>query len=134
MCCVIYMGVDPLVTVHLIAGVALVALCLVVGAWGLARAGRMDAPDTARESRVFAHALQLSHTLVFAVLLLGAALLAGGRHAGDPLHARVYGPFMLVAVVAAYGYRTPRPATNVRIFAGAAIVIALLGLRAIWTG
>jgi hypothetical protein len=126
--------VDPLVIVHVGAAVALVASALVVGGWGLARAREIARPVSTRESRWFAHALQLSHTLVLATGLVGVALLVEGHRTHDPLHVQVYGPFMVVAIVAAYGYRTSSAARNVRVFAVAALVIAALGVRAFYTG
>ena len=125
---------DPLVTVHVVAAVGLLATALVAGGWGLARARRIVAPSAEHEGRWYAQVLQLSHTLVVATGLLGLALLADGHRTDDPLHVRVYGPFMLVAIVAAYGYRTRDAALNVRVFAVAALVVAALGLRAFWTG
>ncbi len=127
-------AVDPIVTVHVVAAVALVAASLLAGAWGLARARRLGADASPREARAFAHALQLSHTLVLATGLLGLVLFASGNDVRDPLHARVYGPFMVVAIVAAYGYRTSDAARNVRVFAVAGLVIAALGIRAFFTG
>jgi hypothetical protein len=127
--------VDPLVTVHVVAAVALLAFSLLVGIWGLARARRIAAPQAAgREGRWFAQALQLSHTMVLAAGLLGLALLLEGHRSSDPLHARVYGPFMLVAIIAAYAYRTRDAIVNVRVFAIAALVVLALGLRAFVTG
>jgi hypothetical protein len=126
--------VDPLVTVHVVAAVALLVLALVVGVWGLARARRVGAGGSPRESKAFAQLLQLSHTLVFATGVLGLALLADGHRSGDPLHVRVYGPFMVLAIIAAYGYRTPNATTNVRVFAAASLIIAALGIRAVVTG
>lgn len=126
-------AVDALVTVHVIAAVALVAFALVVGAWGLWRSRVIARPVSSRESRAFAQVLQLSHTLVLATGLLGIALLVEGHRAHDPLHARVYGPFMVVAIVAAYGYRTDNARANVRVFAIAGLVIAALGARAFYT-
>lgn len=126
--------VDPLVTVHLIAASALVVTTLGVGIWGLVRAGSIGAGSNEREARWFAQALQLSHSLVLATLLLGLALLAEGHRSSDPLHVRVYGPFMLVAIIAAYGYRTRDARRNVQIFAISALVIVALGARSFWTG
>ncbi len=125
---------DPLVTVHVIAAVALLASAIAVGAWGLARARRIGSPAAEREGRWFSQLLQLSHTLVLATGLLGLALLLEGHETEDPLHLRVYGPFMVVAIVAAYGYRTRNAVVNIRVFAAASLVIAALGLRAFWTG
>ena len=120
--------------VHVVAAVALLALAIVVGAWGLGRARHIAAPTVEREGRWYAQALQLSHTLVLATGLLGLALLAEGHRSSDPLHARVYGPFMLVAIIAAYAYRTRNATANVRVFAIAALVVFALGLRAFFTG
>jgi hypothetical protein len=41
---------------------------------------------------------------------------------------------MVVAIIAAYGYRTEDSARNVRVFAVSALVILALGLRAFATG
>lgn len=125
---------EPLVTVHLATGAALILAALLVGGWGLLRARRIGGPREPREAAAFAQLLQLSHTLVVATGLLGLALLADGRRPDDPLHARVYGPFMLVAILAAYGYRTASPVRNVRVFAAASLVLVALGLRAFVTG
>jgi hypothetical protein len=129
-----YTAVDPLVIVHVVAAVALLALAMVVGSWGLVRARQIAAPGSGREGRWYAQVLQLSHTLVLATGLLGLALLAEGHRSDDALHVRVYGPFMLVAIVAAYAYRTRDAVLNVRVFAIAAFVVFALGLRAFTTG
>lgn len=126
---------DPLVIVHVAVGAAVVALATAVGLWGVTRARALaDATRPPGEARAFAHALQLTHTLVFAVGLLGVVLLLEQRAADDPLHARVYGPFMLLAILAAYGYRGDDRLLNVRVFALSALVIAALGARALVTG
>lgn len=125
---------DPLVTAHVVVAVALVVAAVVVGVWGLARARSIGSADAPREGRAFSHLLQLSHTLVFAASLVGVVLSLEGHRANDPLHARVYGPFMLVAIIAAYGYRTRVAVTNIRVFAVASLVVAALGLRAFATG
>lgn len=126
---------DPLVIVHLVVAIVLLAAALVVGVWGLLRTDAIASTGESREGTWFAQLLQFSHTLVLATGLLGIALLAEGTHASeDPLHARVYGPFMLVAIVAAYAYRTRNAAMNVRVFAIASLVVLALGLRAAVTG
>ncbi|MCW2956191.1 MAG: hypothetical protein JWO69_1060 [Thermoleophilia bacterium] len=127
-------AVDPLVIVHVIAAVALLVATGVVGIWGLVRTAQVTSPERPREGALFSQLLQLSHTLVLAAGLVGLLLLAEGHRLTDLLHARVYGPFMVVAVVAAYGYRTADARLNVRIFAVAALIIFALGLRAVWTG
>lgn len=125
---------DPLVTVHVAAATLLVVLAVVVGAWGIARSRTIASDEHPREGRSFAQALQLSHTLVLATGLLGIALMLEGHRSADPLHVRVYGPFMVVAIIAAYGYRTGDARANLRIFAIASLVIAALGVRAFTTG
>ncbi|MCW2921378.1 MAG: hypothetical protein JWL76_1252 [Thermoleophilia bacterium] len=125
---------DPLVIVHVVAAVALLVLAIVVGVWGLVRARQIAAPVATREGRWYAQTLQLSHTLVLATGLLGIGLFVEGHRSDDPLHVRVYGPFMLVAIVAAYAYRTKDATLNVRVFAIAALVVFALGLRAFVTG
>ena len=67
---------DPLVVVHVIAAVALLVLAGVVGGWGLVRARAIASNAAPRESRIFGHLLQLSHTVVLATGLIGLALLA----------------------------------------------------------
>ena len=119
---------------HVVAAVVLVASAVVVGVWGLARARTIAGREPGREGRAFAQLLQLSHTMVLATCLIGIALWVEGHRSSDPLHARVYGPFMAVAIVAAYAYRTKVAVTNVRVFAITALVIAALGLRAFATG
>jgi hypothetical protein len=126
--------VDPLVTVHVVAAIVLLALAVVVGVWGLVRARTLGAGEHPRESRAFAQVLQLSHTFVFATGRLGIGLLMADHRSDDPLHVRVYGPFMVLAIIAAYGYRTSNAAANIRIFAVAALIIAALGVRAVVTG
>jgi hypothetical protein len=121
---------------HLIVGVLLVALAGVVGVWGLARSRRIAEPtsEDAGEGRWFGHMLQLTHTLVLATGLIGLVLLVEGHTLSDPLHARVYGPFMVVAIIASYSYRTKDPRRNVIVFAVGALIILALGLRALATG
>lgn len=125
---------EPLVFVHAAAGVGLLLVALLSGVWGLARTRPITSGERDGEGRWFAQALQLTHTLVALTGLLGIALLVAGHGARDPLHARVYGPFMVVAILAAYGYRTRDAARNVRVFAVASLVILALGLRATVTG
>ena len=128
------MPVDPLVVVHVIAAAALVVAAAVVGAWGLVRARSIANPARRREGAAFTQLLQLSHSLVIATGLIGLFLLGDGHRPDDPLHARVYGPFMVIAILAAYGYRTDRAVTNVRVFAIVSLVILALGARALVTG
>lgn len=125
---------EPLVIVHVASAIALLAVAVLVGVWGLARARSIAGGASPREGRWFAQLLQMSHTLVALTGILGAALLLDGNRPSDPLHARVYGPFMVVAIIAAYGYRTGDAVRNVRVFAVSALIVLALGLRAVATG
>jgi hypothetical protein len=126
--------VDPFVIVHVVLAVLLLAMTLAVGIWGLVRTNRIvDDVGHPREGRAFAQLLQLSHTLVLATGLLGLLLLGHEHQPKDPLHVRVYGIFMVLAIVAAYGYRTPDARRNVRVFAITSLVIFALALRAVAT-
>jgi hypothetical protein len=127
--------VELVIIVHVVAAAVLVGAAFAVGIWGLVRARTIAASTSGgREPAFFAQALQLTHTLVLGVGLAGVAMLIAGRAPSDELHVRVYGPFMLVAIVAAYGFRTSDHAANVRVFAVTSLVIGALGLRAMWTG
>lgn len=121
---------DAFQIMHVVAGVATVVLAVVACAWGLARA-RGDGKPIAG---AFAQVLALSQVAVVATGLLGLAVMGGGTRPHDPLHARVYGPFMLVAIVAAWGFRTGEARWNTRVFAIAAGFVAALGVRALMTG
>jgi hypothetical protein len=126
--------VEPLVLVHVASAVALLVVAVAVGVWGLARARSIADGERPGEGRWFAQVLQMSHTLVALTGILGVALLLDGSRPNDPLHARVYGPFMVVAIIAAYGYRTSDATRNVRVFAVSALIVLALGLRAVATG
>lgn len=113
-------------------GYALVALNLTAGCWGLAR---KTVPEG--ESRIDRWFVQVRATAVTTMIATGVAglfLLADGARPGDPLHTRVYGPFMVVAVLVALGYRAEStPLRFQRVFAVANLVIAALGARALFT-
>lgn len=117
----------------MVAAIVLVFAALLVGIWGLARSGQISQGLVPREGKLFSHLLQLSHTLVFTVGILGIMLWFEGHRPNDPLHARVYGPFMVVAIMAAYGYRTRQASTNIKVFAVASLVIFALAIRAFYT-
>ncbi len=119
---------------HLGTGIAVVVLGLVAFVWGIRRA-RRPVPPSARNEAVWVQLVALAQTLVLACGLLGLVLLAeGGAHPKDPLHVRVYGPFMVFAMLAAWGFRTSDRRWNIRVMAVACLFIALLGVRAVTTG
>lgn len=114
-------------TLHVILAVILIVANFVAAGWGLALARRGGA------SRLYSQVLAFSQVIVVGQGLIGLMMLAGGDSPEDPLHTRVYGPFMVIAIVVAYGFRTKDPAQNTRVFAIAALIVALLGLRAFYT-
>jgi hypothetical protein len=85
-------------TVHLLAGVAVVALNLIAGAWGGA------AWIAERPSVGFWYALRAAQLAVIVQVLLGGILLLLGREAADGLH-YVYGLAPLVVSLLAEGAR-----------------------------
>lgn len=126
---------DPLLLLHVLTAALLVAVAGAVCAWGFARSRRLRLGGRGREDRLYTQLVAFMQTLVLAAGLLGLLLLAGdGGSPEDPLHARVYGPFMLVAVIAAWSFRTADPRWNVRVFAVVALFVAALGVRAFVTG
>ena len=150
---------DSVLALHVALGGAVVVLGFGVFAWGLLRVRRMATPGGAGEQlgqpaqsaapavqptaparrgrRVdaFTQLLALSQSAVFACGLLGLVLLArAGSGPDDPLHSRVYGPFMVLAIIAAYGFRTGDARWNTRVFAITSLFVAGLGVRAFYTG
>ncbi len=119
---------------HSALGLILIVANLVVAIWAalLSR----DDERAAQPPRAFIHLAAAAWTLVAAVGLAGLALILGGDGApSDRLHSRVYGPFMVVALLSAYGFREDgRPGFNIRVTAIASLIVVLLGLRAAFTG
>lgn len=119
---------------HVVAGFGIVVLCSIVFVWGLLRA-RRDQPPSARSEGIWVQLVALSQTLVIACGALGLVLLLGaGARPADPLHSRVYGPFMVFTLLAAWGFRTSDRRWNIRVMAVASLFVALLGVRALTTG
>ena len=125
---------DPVVVLHIVAATLLLALATATGVWGivLSRKGRGRPGD--RTLAIWRQGIALTWTLVATTGLLGLALLGGKHHPGDPLHARVYGPFMAFVIIAALGFRTPDQRWNTRVFSVASLFILALGVRAAFTG
>ena len=85
-------------TVHLIAGVAVVATNLAAAAWG-GLAWYRDQPSVG-----FWYVLRTAQATVVVQAILGAVLLLLGREAGDGLH-YVYGVLPIVVALLAEGAR-----------------------------
>jgi hypothetical protein len=128
-------SVNSLLMIHVAAGAAVVAAAAAVAAWGIARGRRLRLGGPAREDRGFTQLVALTQTLVLGCGVLGVMLLAGpGAGPDDPLHARVYGPFMAAALLGAWSFRTADARWNVRVFAVASLFVMGLGVRAFFTG
>lgn len=84
--------------VHLVVGVAVMALNLIAGLWGA------GAWLTGRASVSFWYVLRAAQASVIAQVLLGAALLLSGREATDGLH-YMYGSAPLLVNLFAEGMR-----------------------------
>ncbi len=113
---------------HQSLGGLVVAINLVAGLWGLlVWRGRL------RSSRLFEHALALSHAVIFGQALFGLLLLGGARRAPVELH-YVYGLAPAAAVLFAYSSRTADTRRNTLVFAVIAVVAGLLAARAFMTG
>ena len=120
--------------IHIVAGFGIVALCTVVFVWGILRARRPH-PPSERSERIWVQLVALSQTLVVACGALGLMLLMSAHsRPADPLHTRVYGPFMVFTLLAAWGFRTSDRRWNIRVMAIASLFVALLGVRALTTG
>lgn len=123
----------PVLAIHVAVAVALLALATGVGVWGIVRA-RPGSPIPAQRSELrFLRLVAWVQSAVFAVGLTGLLLLGRSRP-DDPLHAKVYGPFMVVAIVASIAYRSDDGRFNSRLYGIVALVIAALGVRAATTG
>jgi hypothetical protein len=88
----------PLTEVHLILGVATIALNLAAGLWGAV------AWLASRASVWFWYVLRAAQIAVIAQVLLGALLLVGGKEATDGIH-YMYGAAPLVVNLFAEGMR-----------------------------
>lgn len=84
--------------IHLVVGVAVIALNLIAGAWGA------TAWIARRPSVSFWYLLRTAQVSVVAQVILGAGLLVAGREAIDPIH-YMYGAAPLVVNLFAEGMR-----------------------------
>jgi len=125
---------SPVVVLHIVAAALLLALSAITGVWGLAMSRKGRGRPNLRLLELWRQAIAFTWTLVAATGLLGLALLGSGKHPGDPLHARVYGPFMVFVVIAALGFRTGDQRWNTRVLSVASLFILALGVRAAFTG
>lgn len=119
--------------VHLTLGYLLIALNLLVGVWGLAL--RNVATNATSAGRWFIQLRATAFTTMAAAGIAGLMLLGDGRRPSDPLHSSVYGPFMVLGLVVAWGFRADStPLQFQRVLAVTSLIITGLGIRALTTG
>ena len=78
--------------------------------------------------------ISLGHAAVVLTGILGLILLTQVPEPRDPLHARVYGPVMVIAIIYGYSSRTDDARRTLIVFSLIAAMIAGMGLRAVQTG
>jgi hypothetical protein len=116
--------VSPVIFLHYWLGVAVVAINLLAGVWGIAVWRGWLVP-----SRTFGHALALSQTVIIGQAVIGLILLGSNLRAMEQLH-YVYGLLPAALVVFAYSARGRNERRNILIFAIAALLAAALAVRA----
>jgi hypothetical protein len=113
---------------HSINAILLVAVNALAGIVGLVTWRRRVEPRA-----WFTHLVALGQVLLVAQVALGLMLLSDDRRSSDQLH-YLYGTLALLAVLSPWFYAGRDPARRVVWFAGAALLAAALGLRALITG
>ncbi len=119
--------------IHLGLASVTVLLAGITCIWGLIGRRKLQWGATDRGSMAYARIAVLMQTLVIGTAIFGGLLWLNGARPGDPLHVRVYGPFMVAAIIGAWGYRTDDANWNARVVAFSAFFVFLLGLRALFT-
>jgi hypothetical protein len=122
-------------SLHALFAWAVIGLNLAVGVWGL-RLSRLAAAGAGRPRgfQYWPQLLAAAQTAILAEGLFGLMLLGQGDPPSDHLHQSVYGPFMVVAYLVMYGMRTEDQPANLRNYAVCGLIVAALGVRAVWTG
>jgi len=116
------------VTFHYVLGVAVIAINLVAGLWGIA-IWRRWLPT----GRAYAQVLAASQTVIVGQALIGLLLLSQNLRAPEELH-YVYGLLPAALVVFAYSARRADERRNILIFAIASVLAAALSIRAFMSG
>jgi hypothetical protein len=116
-----------MLSVHVVVGVATVAVCVGAAALGFFsyRRGSAGAP--------VAHTLALAQTVLIAQAAVGLLLLSDGRRAPDRLH-YTYGALALGVALSPWFYAPAEGARRLLWFAGTTLVAGALAVRAFMTG
>jgi hypothetical protein len=116
-----------MVSVHVVLGVAVVAVCVAAAVLGLVAYRRRRAGATV------SHALVLAQTVLIGQAAMGLLLLSDNRRAADRLH-YAYGAMALGVVLAPWFYAPAAGPRRLLWFAGTTLVAGALAVRAFMTG
>ena len=116
-----------MVTVHVVVGVAVLAVCAGAAVFGFVSYRRERAGATV------AHALALAQTALIAQAALGLLLLSDGRRAPDRLH-YTYGALALGVALSPWLYAPAEGPRRLLWFAGTTLLAGALAVRAFMTG
>jgi hypothetical protein len=116
-----------MVSVHVVVGVAVLAVCAAAAILGFAAYRRGAAGPWA------AHGLALAQTVLIGQAALGLLLLSDGRRAPDRLH-YTYGALALGVALSPWFYAPVEGPRRLLWFAGTTLVAGALAVRAFMTG
>ncbi|HEU5263664.1 MAG TPA: hypothetical protein VFU34_03435 [Gaiellaceae bacterium] len=119
--------VRAMVSVHVVVGVAVIAVCVVGAALGFLAYRRSGGAGA-----LVSHGLVLAQTLLIAQAAVGLLLLSDGRRAPDRLH-YTYGALALGLALSPWFY-APVGARRLMWFAVTTLVAGALAVRAFMTG
>ena len=116
-----------MVSVHVVVGVAVLAVCAAAATLGFAAYRRGDAGPWV------AHGLALAQTVLIAQAAVGLLLLSDGRRAPDRLH-YTYGALALGVALSPWFYAPAEGPRRLLWFAVTTLVAGALAVRAFMTG
>jgi hypothetical protein len=116
-----------MVSVHVVVGVAVLAVCAAAAILGFAAYRRGAAGPWA------AHGLALAQTVLIGQAAVGLLLLSDGRRAPDRLH-YTYGALALGVALSPWFYAPAEGPRRLLWFAGTTLVAGALAVRAFMTG
>lgn len=115
-------------TVHVVLGVAVIAVCL-----GAAVLGFFSYRRGLRAGGLVAHSLALAQTVLIGQAAVGLLLLSDDRRASDRLH-YTYGTIALGVALSPWFYAPAEGPKRLLWFAGTTLLAGVLAIRAFMTG
>jgi hypothetical protein len=115
-------------TVHVVLGVAVIAIC-----FGAAVLGFVSSRRAAGAGGIVAHSLALAQTVLIGQAAVGLLLLSDGRRAPDRLH-YTYGALALGVALSPWFYAPALGPRRLVWFAVTTLVAGALAVRAFMTG